>query len=567
MKNVYLLLSLTSCLAMSAQTFEWAKAEGKDAYDYGYGIGCDNQGNVYVAGKYEEDQADFSGIKVGCQGNHDGFLAKYGPDGTIKWVQTYGGPDGDYNQALYCDKTNYVYVAGEIEANSAFNQTIKFSGSTTTLVAKADNDIVVAKYDLDGNLIWARSEGGPHSEKALGVAADKDGNVIICGYYTESTIIQGTTFSGKLDHNIYVAKFDKDGTLLWFKDAGSDKRDEAKAVRCDSDGNIYICGIFNDNCQFGSNVLTTYHNTAYWDAFVAKYDPAGNLLWVKTGGGDVTDGAWSMAVDDGHNVYISGEYAAFADFGGGHQMYAKGMADTYVAKYNTNGDLQWIKGNGSVDDDRARGLGTDGTHIFITGQFGGTAQFGGASVTAVDTSDIYIAALDNNGSYLWAVSVGGKKDAFEDLGYESGNAVNGFANGPNGAVYATGGLLDDGVFGTHTVGTSGTRTNAFVTKISWDTGMPPLSDPTSLNEYTNANMIAVYPNPANGKFEMDLSQCKDVNIMISVYNHVGQLVSTTTAAAHSYPQVDVSGQAEGIYLVEVRGENSVLYRNKIIVKH
>ena len=568
MKKVYLLLSLASCFAAGAQTFEWAKAEGKNAYDYGYGIDCDNQGNVYVAGKYEEDQADFSGIKVTCEGNHDGFLCKYGADGSIKWVRTYGGTGGDYSQALYCDKTNYVYVAGEIEANTAPNLVIKFSGSTTTVVAKNDNDIVVAKYDLEGNLIWAKAEGASNSEKALGVAADKDGNVLICGYYDESTVISGTTYSGKKGRNIFVAKFDKDGNFLWFRDAGSDKRDEAKAVKCDSDGNVYLCGIFNDNCQFGSNTLYTYHNTDYWDAFVAKYDPSGNLLWVKTGGGDVTDGAWSMTVDNGKNVYISGEYSAYADFGGGHQMLAKGpLADTYVAKYNTNGDLQWIKGNGSDKDDRARGLGTDGTHIFITGQFGGTAQFGGASITSVDTSDVYVAALDDNGAYLWAVSVGGKKDAFESLGYESGNAVNGFANGPNGAVYATGGLLDDGVFGNTTVGTSGTRTNAFVTKISWNTGMPPLPDPTGINVYTNSNMISVYPNPSNGNFEMDLSQVKDQNVQISVFNHVGQLVSTSTTSAPSYPRLDVSSQPEGIYLVEVRGENSVLYRNKLIVKH
>src|SRR5687768_3050750 len=122
MKKQFLLIAFSLLvISLNAQQFQWAKAEGRFAYDYGYGAGTDNAGNVYIAGKYEEVGAAFSTTTVPNSGNHDGFLVKYAPNGDLIWIRTYGGSDGDYSQAMYTDKSNFVYIAGEIEANSASN--------------------------------------------------------------------------------------------------------------------------------------------------------------------------------------------------------------------------------------------------------------------------------------------------------------------------------------------------------------------------------------------------------------------------------------------------------------
>ncbi len=562
MKKVYLFVTFNAmCLGLMSQTFQWAKAEGKYAYDYGYGIATDNQGNLYVAGKYEENGAVFSSTTVPCAGNHDGFLTKYAPNGDLIWIRTMGGTLGDYAQAMHCDKSNYVYISGEMEG---YNNLISFPGSTVTLNCVGDNDLFLAKYDLNGNLIWAKGEGGINSEKALGITSDMNDNVYICGYYTNTTTINGTAITGKTGRNIYVAKYDKDGVFQWFKDAGSDGRDEAKAVKCDAAGNVYICGMFSNNCEFPGNTLTTYNNTNYWDAFLAKYDPSGNLLWVKTGGGDIDDGAWSLAIDNGGSIYIGGECGAYVSFSGENPP-SVGEADSYVAKYNSGGNLQWIKRVGSDKVDRVRGIGTDGTHIFITGQFGGTAYFGGApAITAGDTSDIYIAALDSDGSFKWAVAVAGPTDAFENLGYESGNGVTGFAAGQDGSVYATGGLLDGGVFGGTTITKAGSRTDAFVTKVSWDTGMPPL--PTAVSALSMDYGIAVYPNPGNGHFRISNGNL-NAPVKVCVYNCVGQLVQSVEKNASDINEINLEGKQEGIYFLEINKGEQVVYRQKLILQN
>lgn len=558
MKKVYLIIA-SCCLAgaqLSSQaSFVWGKAEGKWAYDYGYGIKTDGSGNVYVGGKYEEVNADFSGTLIGCEGNHDGFVVKYNPSGAVQWVRTMGGPDGDYVEALSL-AGNHVVVSGEIEFVSGGSNTIKFSNSNITLSAKGDNDMFVAKYDLDGNLLWAAAEGSTtYSEKGLGNAIDKDGNVYVCGYFTNSTQFGGNTYNGAGGRDIYVAKYNSSGQFQWFRHAGSSGRDEAKAAICDAQGNVYICGGFENNCTFGSQTLNTFNNTnVYWDAFLAKYDPDGNLLWVKSGGGDVDDIAWSATVDNSGNIYIGGETAAWAMFGtGSHTVEAKGEAESFIAKYNANGDIQWVRSGGSVKVDRIRGVGTDGTNIFATGQFGGTVDFGGNTATAVDTSDIFITVISPDGVWGFVAAVGGKADGVETLGYESGNAVTGTTQGE---VYATGGLLDGGVFGPDSP--SGyTKTDAFVTKLTW-------SGSVSVKETLASGAMRVYPNPSGGTIHVDLAELPAKPATLCLYDCFGQKVMTKPCDG-GLQRLDVSGFAAGVYLLQLESGSVKVPATRIVI--
>src|ERR1700741_2633601 len=133
MKRFYLLVLLNVfILNIYSQTFDWAKREGLYAYDYGYGIVSDNAGNVYVAGKYEQN-ADFSGTILPCAGNHDIYLAKYDAVGALVWITTAGGTLGDYAHALSTDGT-YLYLAGEVEGS----EVIHFQGSPITVTSVGD---------------------------------------------------------------------------------------------------------------------------------------------------------------------------------------------------------------------------------------------------------------------------------------------------------------------------------------------------------------------------------------------------------------------------------------------
>ncbi len=557
MKKLYVLFAACSSLLAQAQNFDWAKREGLWAYDYGYGITTDNSGNVYVAGKYEEVNANFSGTLIPCAGNHDSYLAKYTPSGALSWIRTSGGITGDYATGVVTDGSNYVYIAGEIEGQ---NETIYFPGSSITLVCEGLNDIFLAKYDLSGTLQWARRAGGIDYEKALAITYDPAGNVYICGFYRGQATFGGTTVVNNAGNNdIFVAKYDASGTFLWVQNAGGSGRDEPKSMVCDAAGNVYICGLYSSGCAFGSTTLNTTGTLGFYDAFIAKYSPTGSLTWVKTAGGDYDDVAWSITMDNAGKLFIAGEFNGYATFDA-LSLTTSGNTQAFVARYNNAGNAEWAIQAGGTNSTaannlvtRARGIGTDGNNLYITGQFGATATFGGYTLTAVDSSDIFFAGLTNSGNFLAASAVGGPADAFEDLGYESGNAICADASGN---VYATGSLLDGGVFGSTTYGAY-SRTDVFVTKIS---------QLTSVNDAVSTHNISVYPNPGNGTFTFDLSTLSGQKTELTIYNSLGQVINTRTDKPAASILVDLSSEEKGIYFVEIKGEGQSVSRGKIVLQ-
>jgi hypothetical protein len=450
---------------------------------------------------------------------------------------------------MYCDKVNYTYIAGEIEG---FGNQIIFSNSSTTLTTVGDNDEFVAKYDLNGNLLWAKSDGWVKDEKALGVCADASGNVYICGYFVDTTSFGGTMHPGMGGEDIFLAKYDSNGNLLWTQYAGGAGRDEAKSIRCDAAGNIYMCGLTQNGCVFGGITFTC--SGQYYEAFLAKYAPDGTVQWVQRGGGDYDDVAWALTIDNSGKIFVDGEFNAYATFGS-FGLTTDGRANVFVACYDASGNVLWAKSAGGTLDDRARGIGTDGNNIYLTGQFGSTAAFGSYNVSAVDSSDIFIAAISNDGNFMWVTSVGGTPDAPESLGYESGNAV---CAENSGIVYATGALLNGGVFGSTSV--SGyARTDVFVTKLSTTALMVP---ELNLNE-----LLSVYPNPSSGNVLIDAGNYEFKKMNISVYNNMGQLVKSQAHSDVSSASVDLSAMTSGIYFLELKTDNNNTYRQKIVLKN
>jgi hypothetical protein len=533
MKKTYLMLwiSLFYITGAMAQSFEWAKREGLWAYDYGYGVVTDQAGNIYVSGKYEMN-ANFSGTVVSCAGNHDMYVAKYSPSGALIWIKTAGGDAGDYAHNLMIDG-NSLYVTGEFENTASFG--------STTLTAVGDNDIFIAKYDLNGNLIWVRKAGGGGNDRALSASADAQGNVYICGHFSGTANFGGNWITGYGDKDIYVAKYNANGDFQWVNKAGSALRDEALAVKADASGNVYVTGMFKDGATFGSNTLSS---KGYWDMFLAKYNTAGALLWVVKGGGDWDDVGWDIAMDNGGKIYVAGEFNAYATFGS-QSLTTAGNSDVFVACYDASGNTQWLRRAGGDLIDRVRGLSCDGSNLYITGQFGASAGFGSTTLNAADSSDIFVAALDNSGNFKWALAVGGRADSVETLGYESGNSI---CTDGAGNVYVTGAVLDNGVFGGTTLETY-SRTDMFLTKI--------VQGPLSVTAAKAAqNVISLFPNPASGFVMVRSSEELSGDVQLSLFNALGERLLYKNYNGFSSQELDISQYAKGVYILQLKSKDA-----------
>ena len=174
----------------------------------------------------------------------------------------------------------------------------------------AATDIVLAKYDLNGDHVWSKRFGNAFNEVAGGLAVDPAGNVTMAGSFENKGSI---SFGDKDDHvslgeaDVYVARFSGDGKLQWAKTFGGERIDVGYDVAVDQNGNAIVTGWFEGTVDFGKNGTVSTKNLNK-DVFVVKLNAKGETLWLTTFGDKDHDQGRAVAVDDKGNAYVTGLY-------------------------------------------------------------------------------------------------------------------------------------------------------------------------------------------------------------------------------------------------------------------
>ena len=466
MKSLILcLVLLCGAAVLLAQTPQWqwaTAAVGTDeAWNYGRSIAVDNQGNQYVAGRLE-GTASFGSHTLTASGDeHDvnTFVAKLSPNGNWLWAVKVGIQYYDAECGIAIDSVGNAYVTG------SFRDTATFGSLTLTASGDSgDIDMFVAKLDPDGNWLWAVKAGGPDLDGGISIALDSASNVYVTGKFRDTASFGSHTLTasgGEDDTDIFVAKLDPNGNWMWVVQAGGPDGDEGYGIALDSASNVYVTGKFRDIASFGSHTLTAHY---YYDIFVGKLDTNGNWLWATKAGWLNTYGlVFSIALDSAGNAYVTGWFSGTATFGS-HTLTASGMWDVFVGKLDAAGNWLWAVKAGGPDYDEGLGIALDSVdNVYVTGAFEGTASFGSHTLTASEHGiqgreeyDVFVAKLDPNGNWLWAVKAGG-------IGACDGGASIALDSASN--IYVTGLFMDTATFGNHSL-TAGGNADIFVAKLS-----------------------------------------------------------------------------------------------------
>lgn len=381
---------------------------------------------------------------------------------------TSGGRIAD----MHVDRvTGMVYVAGIFSGSTDFDPgpdvvSLQHSGST---------DVFVAKYNSAGELIWARKLGGTSQDDTNAITVDKDGNVLVAGYFLgtadfdpDPSVTFNLTSAGSWD--TFISKLDGDGNFVWAKRIGGTPTtgDISSAIKTDASGNVYVAGSFTGIVDMdpgpGSAPATSGGNT---DGLVLKLEPDGdyiNSIILRGGRFDSFD---DVEVDASGNIYATGYYEENTDFdpGAGTALEAgSNDRNAFVMKMNATGGLVWYK-TFSEDDSEQWGnnidLDSDG-NIIVGGTFEGTIDFDPGTGTQIHTAvnrDVFTVKLDADGNFLWGKTLPGSSSAF---GFST---VNGTDVYMFGAFFAT---LDadpgPGVFNV----TSEGATDAHIVKLNRD---------------------------------------------------------------------------------------------------
>ena len=343
------------------------------------------------------------------------------------WSKGLGSTTNDAGQAVAFDSSGNMYVTGY------FQGTVNFGGGSLTSNGSSYPDIFLAKYSSTGAHLWSKRFGDVFDDSGYGVAVDSNDNVVVTGYFAGTTDFGGGQVVGQRGYNIFVAKYAADGTYQWAKTFGSPSGGSniANAVAVDANGNVAITGSFQNSIDFGGGPITA--NGFSVDTFVVKLSASGAHLWSKGLSGSEQDYGRGISFDSSGNVVVTGSFEATVDFGCG-SLTSAGGDDIFVAKYSSTGGCVWLKRFGSSSQDFAAAIAADSSgNIVLTGNYKGTIDFGGGSLTSGPTyPDIFVAKLSATGSQLWSKSFGStSSDKGQGVAVDSSSNVilTGYFNG------------------------------------------------------------------------------------------------------------------------------------------
>ncbi len=296
-------------------------------------------------------------------------------------------------------------AAGNVyEVGNFRSATISFGA--TMLTNKGASDVLIVKYDPSGNVLWAKSFGGSDQDWGCSITTDAAGNVYASGAFHSATIAFGTTTltNGGSYGDMFVVKLDPSGNVLWAKSAPGDFDDAGQAISADTYGNVYVAGWFTSyHISFGSTTLT--HTGGYFDSFIVKYDSNGNVLWVKGTGGSNDEQTQSITTDAAGNAYMAGWYNPDISFGSTTLPNYSGGYNSFIVKYDSSGNVLWAKGAGAFG---YYSITADiAGNVYVTGLFTSSATFGATTLTCNGGSDVLVVKYNPSGDVLWAKSAGG----------------------------------------------------------------------------------------------------------------------------------------------------------------
>ena len=190
----------------SSGTLQWQRTLGGTGGDFCNGVTVDSSNNIIVSGYTDSDGA----------GDDDILIAKYNSSGTLQWQRTLGGTVRDRGEGVVVDSSDNIIITGRTGSDGA-----------------GDDDLLLAKYNSSGTLQWQRTLGGTNLDAGLQVTLDSSDNIIMTGF---------TLSDGAGSYDILIAKCNSSGTLLWDRTLGGSANDIAYGLAIDSSDNIIVGG-------------------------------------------------------------------------------------------------------------------------------------------------------------------------------------------------------------------------------------------------------------------------------------------------------------------------------------
>jgi len=380
----------------------WDKTFGGSNEDMGFSIVQTENGGYAVAGytildrekRKDTWRAKLGYIELTEDKRQDFWIIKIDKNGNIEWDEVFGenGPDiansiirtkdGGYAVAgfiwtIYAGKQDIWIVKLDENGNKEWDKTfdkdkndVAYSiiqtkdggyaiAGSTGLKLWGEVNCWVIKLDAKGNMEWDNDFGGTGWDEIFSIVQTKDGSFVTTGCVWSKGTGRG---------DIYIAKLNKNGDLVWDKTFGGSEDDEAHSIIQTEDGGYVVTG------------FTVSEDTGDRDIWVIKLDKDGNKVWDKTIGGASEDWANSIVQTEDEGYMVAGWTKSIG----------AGKTDVWIVKLDKRGNLVWDKTFGGSENDEA--------HSIVQTEDGGYAITGWTKSKGTGNADVWVIKLDENGN-------------------------------------------------------------------------------------------------------------------------------------------------------------------------
>jgi Secretion system C-terminal sorting domain len=487
MKNYLIFLFLFLSFKANSQNWDWVQTINGGGNNYVWDATTDSQNNVIICGRVKFDvtfadggTAQFS-TQLGIQ--TDIYVAKFSANGDLLWYRRSGNVNPDWARSVTVDQNDYIYVTGDFVNMAVFeNDTIYGYNNGQTdpnLMARSG---FLAKYEPDGDLVWAKSFQATGHTRGYGVSIANNFDIYLSGYSTGICDFGNGVTSGDVVEDVgFVAKYDSSGTAIWANTFESPFASRANDVIVVNDTTIAITGYYNSSLTYNGN-MTPGDSPSWGDFFILVADNDGVFKWVRTGTGPFLNEGHQIAVDNQSNMYIVGRFSFTMDIASVQQT-AIGVGtntteyiqngDAFLVKYDINGNQEWFNQIGNDVSDDFESVVICDSLVLIHGKSIDTITFSGSSdslIPEVGNHNSMLIAYSVDGSYNWSHIVASTATQVADnYSLVSGNAGIALTADNLGNIYAGGYFNETSHWDSSTI-TSVSSYDAYIAKL-----FPPLN--------------------------------------------------------------------------------------------
>lgn len=367
-----------------------------------------SDGSTFVGGSYEGGQLFLeTGEQYFASTGPGAFIAKQNPQGETGVLVNFHGTEAADVRALDVDANGNIYGALFYRGDL----TMEVNGVPTVFPANVNNlpAMLLVKFDNNLNLDWSKTF---LNQTAIQVVSDLEVEAnafVVTGHFTgDLELAPGTVLTDNGNDEVFLAKFDLDGNLVWGNSFGSTSNDTGEDVHIGQDEKIYLVAKKRFDVNFDpSGAAPVLAGDGGTDLVFAAYNPDGSFIWAQQGEGSNVQVGGVSSTDNG-SMLVYAEYSGTATYGEGPNevtLTSDGFKDLMLLKFLADGTLDF--GFTAVTGTSGEEVGDvvlSGDSLIVTGEVLQTGSInssdGGVTPYDLPSAHAFYASYDTSGVLL-----------------------------------------------------------------------------------------------------------------------------------------------------------------------